>query len=68
MEERTKWEHIARRLESAAKTEEFACALVRMKVLLRGGLPVLWTSPLLTGLWFRARSIWEAIGFHDRPD
>ena len=63
-----KWEHVARRLESVAKTKDHAYALLRVKVLLRAGRPVLWTSPRLTGLWIRARSVLEAIGIHERTD
>jgi hypothetical protein len=59
-----KWEHVARRMESDAKKTCHPYALLRVRVLVQRGQPVLWTSPRLVGLWLRARTVLEAIGIH----
>lgn len=60
-----KWEHVARRMESEARKSECPYALLKVRVLLHKGQPMLWTSPRLVGLWLRARTVLEAIGIND---
>ena len=66
MDDRSMWERVARRLESAARKTDHPFALLRANVLLRAGQPVLWTGPRLTGLWLRARGVLEALGINDK--